>query len=229
MARVRVRYGFGVQVRVPTGGSHVRSLWGLILTLAYITKRLSREEEEKKRHLVGGQTALLIYSEGRGLHASDPLPFPAPFRRVRLLHQPALALGHRLPSPAAYYRLLPPSPPRAPTTSSHRLHHLARPWALTTGFHRLPPPCAPLGRDMHVLPSVWLPAITLRLFIITLGGGCTSSSKRLEAGTISPKRCGCGCVERRVNTVVGRARRGNDMSYPVGGVSLQGIGRHPVD
>ena len=85
MAIVQVRDGFGVQVRVLTGGSHVCSLWGLILTLAYITKRLS-EEEMKERDLVGGQTALLIYSEGRGLHTSDPLPFSAPSYRVRLLH-----------------------------------------------------------------------------------------------------------------------------------------------
>ena len=105
------------------------------MTLAYITKRLS--EEEKKHHPVGGQTALLIYSEGRGLHTSDPLPFPAPSRRIRLLHQPSPALGHRLPSPAASYWLPPHSPPRAPTTGFHRLRHLARPRALTTGFHRL--------------------------------------------------------------------------------------------
>ena len=39
-------------------GSHAPFV-GLILTLGYITKRLS-EEEEKKRDLVGGQTALLI-------------------------------------------------------------------------------------------------------------------------------------------------------------------------
>ena len=51
-------------IRVPTGGSHVRSWWGLILTLAYITKRLSEEEEKKERDLVGRQTALFIYSEG---------------------------------------------------------------------------------------------------------------------------------------------------------------------
>ena len=127
---VQVRYGFGVQVRVPTGGSHVRSLRGLILTLAYITKRLS--EEEKKRHPVGGQTALLIYLEVRGLHTCDPLPFPAPSRRIRLLHQPSPALGHRLPSPAASYRLPSPSPPRAPTTGFHRLRHLARLWAVTS-------------------------------------------------------------------------------------------------
>ena len=146
---VQVRYGFGVQVWVPTGGSHVRSLWGLILTLAYITKRLS-EEEKKERDLVGGQTALFIYSECRGLHTSDPLPFPAPSSRVRLLYQPLPALSHRLPSPAAYYRLPPPSPPRQPTTGFHRLRHLGRPWALTTGFHRLPPPCAPLGSDTSV-------------------------------------------------------------------------------
>ena len=130
----------------------MRSLWGLILTLAYITKRLS-EEEEKKRDLFGGQTALFIYSEGRGLHASDPLPFPAPSRRVCLLHQTSLALRHPLPSPAACYRLPPPSPPplppRAPTTSFHRLRHLVRLWALTTGFYRLPPPCAPLGHDKN--------------------------------------------------------------------------------
>ena len=60
-----------VGIQVPIDGSdHVRRLWGLILTLAYITKRLS-EEEEIKRDLVRGQTALLIYSEGRGLHASS--------------------------------------------------------------------------------------------------------------------------------------------------------------
>ena len=108
---------------------------GLILTLVYITKRLSEEEEEMKRNLVRGKTALLIYSEGRGLHTSDSLPCLAPSRRVRLLHQPALALRHRLPSPAAYYRLPPPSPPPSP------------PRAPTTGFHRLPPLCAPMGRD----------------------------------------------------------------------------------
>ena len=51
---VRVRHKLGVQVRVSTGGSHVRLLWGLILTVAYITKRLSEEEEKKERHLVGG-------------------------------------------------------------------------------------------------------------------------------------------------------------------------------
>ena len=146
---VLIRGSGSVWIWVHTGGSHVRSLWGLILTLAYITKRLSEEEEEKKRHLVGGQIALLIHSECEGLHASDPLPFPAPSRRVRLLHQPSPAFGNRLPSPAAYNRLLPPSPPRAPTTGFHRIHHLACPWALTTGFHRLPPPCMPLGCDNH--------------------------------------------------------------------------------
>ena len=52
----------------------MRSLWGWILTSTYLTKRLS-EEERKKRDLAGGRTALLIYSEGRGLLASDPLPF----------------------------------------------------------------------------------------------------------------------------------------------------------
>ena len=130
---VPVRYRFGVQVRVPTGGSHMRGLWGLILTLAYITKRLS-EEEKKGRHLVGGQTALLIYSEGRGLHTSDPLTFPAPSTQVRLLHQPSPALSHRLPSPAASYRLPLPSPPRLPTTGFHRLRHLARVLPAFTAF-----------------------------------------------------------------------------------------------
>ena len=50
-----------VGFRVPTDGSdHRRRCGGLILTLAYVTKRLSEEEKEKKRDLVGGQTALLI-------------------------------------------------------------------------------------------------------------------------------------------------------------------------
>ena len=115
------------------------SLWALILTLAYITKRLS-DEEKKERDLIGGQTALLIYSEGRGLHTSDPLPFPAPSSRVRLLHQPSPAwIG-------SHPRLPPP-------TGFHRLRHLARlwPWPPTIGFHYLPPPCAPVGHD-KVLP-----------------------------------------------------------------------------
>ena len=124
------------------------------MTLAYITKRLS-EEEKKEHDLVGGQTALLIYSEGRGLRTSDPLPFPALSSRVRLLDQPSPALGHRLPSPAASYRLPPPSPPRPPTIGFRRLRHLARPWALTTDFHRLPLPCAPLGRDSNLEQEVF--------------------------------------------------------------------------
>ena len=136
---VQVRCGFGF----PQVALTCATCGGCHLTLAYITKRLSEEEEKKERHLVGGRIALLIYSEGRGLHTSNPLPFPAPSSRVCLLHQPSPALGHRLPSPAAYYRLPPPSPPRA------------RPWALTTGFHRLPPPCAPLGRDNRE-PAGWI-------------------------------------------------------------------------
>ena len=44
---------------------------------------------------------------------------------------------------ATVYRLLPP------TIGFHGLRHLARPWALTTGFHRLPPPCAPVGCDTN--------------------------------------------------------------------------------
>ena len=137
----RVQYGFGspqvrgngsgsVLVRVPIGDSHVRSLWGWILTQAYITKRPS-EEEKKERDLVGGQTALPIYSEGRGLHASDPLRVPAPSSRVRLLHPPSptlLGSLHRLPDPTAYYQLLPPS-----ATSCARARN-----------NRLPPPSATL-------------------------------------------------------------------------------------
>ena len=63
-----------VGIRVPTDGSdHVCRLWGLILTLVYMTKRLS-EEEEKKRDLVRGQTALLIYIEGSRLTRLRPSP-----------------------------------------------------------------------------------------------------------------------------------------------------------
>ena len=88
--RVRLEFGGGRFREAPgiwrglgfgrVSGSHrwLRSqalLWGLILTLAYRKNRLNEEEKEKKRDPVGGQTALLIYSEGRGLDASDPLPF----------------------------------------------------------------------------------------------------------------------------------------------------------
>ena len=121
--RVRVR----VRVRVSRDGYHVRSSWVLILTLAYITKRL-REKERKERDLVGGQTALLIYSEGRGLHASDPLPYPAPSSRIHILHQPSPApLGCSLPSTASF---------RLPPASTAFCHHLP-----------FSPPSAPVGRD----------------------------------------------------------------------------------
>ena len=124
----RVQWGFGVQVwygsgvRVPTGGSHVRSLWGLILTLAYITKRLS--EEETERDLVGGRTALLIYPEGQA--CSPPtlsffrllLAGSAFFLNLGRPSSASAVFRHLLPLPTAYCRLPPP-----PTT-----------------FCRLPPP-----------------------------------------------------------------------------------------
>ena len=161
---VWIRGSGSVWIRVPTGGSHVRSLWTLILTLAYITKRLS-EEERKEHDLVGGQTALLIYLEGRGSHTSNPLPFPGLSSRVCLLHQPSLALGYHLLSSAAYYRLQPPAPPRPPTTGFYGLRHLVRLWALTTGFHRLPPPCALLGRDNCFVGVQRASMICTRLFV----------------------------------------------------------------
>ena len=144
---VWIRGSGSVWIRVPTGGSHVRSLWGLILTLAYITKRLSEEEKEKKRHPVGGQTALLIYSEGRGLHTSDPPPFRL------LLDGSAFFINlHQLL--ATGYRLLPPP------TGFHRLRHLARllpastAFATSRAYYLLSPPSpprAPLDRDKRSL------------------------------------------------------------------------------
>ena len=132
----------------------MRSLWGLILTLAYITKRLSEEEKEKKRHPVGGPTALLIYSEGRGLHTSNPPPFRL------LLDKSAFFINlHRLS--ATVYRLLPPP------TGFHRLRHLARllpastAFATSRAYYRLPPPSpprAPMGPDNRLPP----PSATLR-------------------------------------------------------------------
>ena len=87
------------------------------------------KKKEKERVLVGGQTALLIYSEGRGLLASNPPPLLAPSSRVCLLHQPSPALlGSRRFAPPSieFYRL----PPLSAAT-----------------FYRLPPTCAPVGRD----------------------------------------------------------------------------------
>ena len=115
----------------------------LILTLAYITKRLSEEEEEKDViWLEGRQPSLYTWR----VEAYTP-PTLSPFRL--LLDWFAFFINlHRLS--ATVYRLLPP------TTGFHWLRHLARSWAMTTGFHRLPPPCAPLGRDSIPLLSLEL-------------------------------------------------------------------------
>ena len=81
---------------------------------------------------------------------------------------------------------------------------------------------------------VWVLAISLQIFIITLKNWATGNVQprvsnckltliMVVAGIIGPKRCCCGCVEMLINTEVGHTHRGNDMSYPVGGVSPQGI------
>ena len=155
--RKRFRFGGGSglgEVQNPTGGFHAAD-GVLILTSTYLTKRLS-EEARKKRDLVGGQAALLIDSEGLGILASDPPPSgsfqPGPPSSSTFADSPRL-----LPPSTGSYRLPPPS------AASNRLlpafatffHHLPQP---PVAYCRLPPSCAPVGRDSdeYVLLRVWI-------------------------------------------------------------------------
>ena len=114
----------------------MRSLWEWILTLTYITKRLSEKKKRNAISLEGREPSLYT----RRVEAYTP-PTLSPFRL--LLDGCAFFINlHRLS--ATVYNLLPP------TTGFQRLRHLARllpastVFATSRAYYRLPPPSATL-------------------------------------------------------------------------------------
>ena len=97
-----------------------------------------------------GRQPSLYTRRVEALHASDPLPFPTPSSWVRLLHQLSLA---RLGS-----------------------HHCLQP---PTGFHRLPPPRAPVGRTPTASTAFRHLA---RLWAVTVSPSPVSNSVETSTG-----------------------------------------------
>ena len=154
------------------------SLWRLILTLAYITNRLS--EEGRECDLVGGRTALLIYPEGQACS----LPTLSFFRLLPAGSALLLNLGrpssvsavfrHLLPHPTAFCRLPPP------TTTFRHLRYLARPWAVTVSP-------SSVSNTVETSPSRALPPhrrVGVPAGGGTLGGRCTGRQDQIPEAPI---------------------------------------------